>query len=379
MMLSLLVATSVEAHWQPSSPSLLSTDLGELSKAAGTNATAAAAAAAAAASASLAAAAADHAAAAAAPEKESIRLMDALPRLLKEAATEDHMAVITSLTYPYVDFAANTYVNLQHFGIHEHVVFIAEDHEAYRALSKITDRVVLSWSGMDIAEGVPAQYGDKAYGDVTKLRPSYMLASLDAGVHVVWTDVDIFYTQNILDVFRRPAHAGADIVAIDEGRDSGKHLHLCSGLIFVRNNERSRRTMEIWADLVKERADGTNQASYNKALVAAAETDKLTYHVLEELEACSGFNFWSHQRCTQTEAMIFAHNNYISGHGSKLERALCSQMWLLPCGFRGDSESELASSADLRQEAACNEFNSVENKMISRVSAAVARPAECPF
>jgi hypothetical protein len=184
-----------------------------------------------------------------------------LGRLLQHVSRDGKITLMTASS-GFVDFTLNLIISMKKVGV-DNFLIVAEDFACYQRLNaKFPGRVVLPtlrmmMSGMaaEGAEGdsIGFSYASKQYNELVARRPRYLLAILEAGYDVLYTDTDTVWLENpynqflpgydlqiasdkegmhvMMAVFKICPHNGW----IDE-TFSPWHM-LCTGFMYMKSNE----------------------------------------------------------------------------------------------------------------------------------------------
>ena len=277
--------------------------------------------------------------------------LDATSRL-KSLATHDGFVLMTSFSYPYLDMVFNTLYNLKFFNLDSHILLLCEDKQSFDILNAngYGNQTVLSDRGQVTKNNDLGGFGSQQYWSLTMTRPWYMTFGWEAQVNLVWIDPDLFFVKNILEEFR---NFGPEL---DTGLIVERYTsdEICSGIVFLASNFRTRALLIHWQKAMKARGDGFDQLALRDAVELLGGFNPvprgLQVRFIDIYKGCSGWTFWKAKDCKYDE-MIFVHANWIKGRFAKTRRLHCSNMWLLPCKL--DKNGRDVLPVDLKDRSYC--------------------------
>lgn len=212
----------------------------------------------------------------------------------------------------------------------EHLVVVAEDEDVVKPLQAMTHNASRSNFTVYVSshplgeardaspvrraslrQSVPESdhpaplYDSKGFGDLVTQRATHMLAFLDRGCTVLYSDIDNVW---IHDPFRQIALLPRkDLIATDDEPQNSTHTYACTCFLYVQPTTAATDLMHAW----HERAAGqsTNQRPFNQVLAEAREryVNSFTDALLPFAEFPPGTN------ATQFPNASVIHANWIHG------------------------------------------------------------------
>jgi len=254
--------------------------------------------------------------------------------------------VMISFSSSYFDFLTNWFVTSAKFLTDDDVLLVvAEDDEA---LSLITDTSIVEQLGrpfalMDnqsqfvdfdgqvqrvntvdlkhLAElSSRGDYGTEEYEKVTKAKPDHMLALLQQGCTVHYTDIDAVWTAGLWDVI---ASMGShDLYVTDDGQAPfwPKSWYLCTCQMHVQPTDSVIKLFQDWIQGC-DPSQKHDQISFNQVLHSDHQGNKTVDFVLmERAEFPPGCD-------PVTDVAKVIHANWIGRTGGKKEFLQRHNMW----------------------------------------------------
>lgn len=162
-------------------------------------------------------------------------------------------------------------------------------------------------------------FGTKSQNRFTQRKYEAILHLLDKGEQVLYTDTDIVFIRNPL----REIPDGDYDVAIQNDSKSDTHGNLCTGFIYLKPTDKSKKLIRGALDLMQSawfKKVGDQQA-FNMMVNNKNLKDPAKIHILDECIFPNGTRYFDNTlpRCTKHEAVI-VHNNYLMGLEEKQER-----------------------------------------------------------
>ena len=209
-------------------------------------------------------------------------------------------------------------------------------------------------------------YGGAAFKKITKIKSVQVLALLQLGYDVFWTDVDIHYFQDpiphLLEFSKR-----FDIViqsnAPPEEKARNGPERINSGFYLVKSNQRTIAAFQAIVDHAAA-SDRTEQPSFYAVLCyghtkgsdrSCVNTNLgVSVFFLPRTTFANGLFYWkgknSHEILNLKKKPIVAHNNWIEGSDQKIKRMKEASMWLLDengqCSLSDDQRKSLETDFD---------------------------------
>jgi len=197
-------------------------------------------------------------------------------------------------------------------------------------------------SGFDtshVAKGEAAVYNSDEFRALTKLKTRQVLRFLQAGFNVLWTDVDIFWVENVLPALRAPTYKDYDVVIQSnapqsEAAENG-YRRINSGFYYVKA---TAAAVAAFGAIVEHAAKSkySEQPSFYTILCGddLKHTVGATACHNKDLEGVKTFFLprkqYPNGNTTDWPAISFPqklphgvsilHNNWIAGHDAKLAR-----------------------------------------------------------
>lgn len=184
-------------------------------------------------------------------EKELRRFSDYARSVSATYAVHNDIILLTA-SAGFVDFLMNWIYSVERLGITNFII-VAEDVDLYNSIpERYHDRVLLSDLVMPSDEVVEKEHGDThgfaynsaKYNLLVGHRPRYISALLAMGFNVLYTDTDTVWLESPWAHF--PGGYDMYVQSDAEGPDSHPWHMLCTGFMYMRNNEIILEFMRAW-------------------------------------------------------------------------------------------------------------------------------------
>jgi hypothetical protein len=114
--------------------------------------------------------------------------------------------MLTAINFAYRDHLLNFKCNLERVGMQDHLVIAALDTKVYewgvrQGLPIYLSSTVQAHSGTVVEGGA---FGDTGFRKLTKMKSAEVLAVLEAGYSIVWSDVDITWFEHPFEALAVP-------------------------------------------------------------------------------------------------------------------------------------------------------------------------------
>ncbi|GMI10569.1 hypothetical protein TrLO_g11184 [Triparma laevis f. longispina] len=326
-------------------------------------------------------------------EKETLKIWRyTLEKQLQEHARNDNFVLLTAVNNAYREQLLNFMCNLQRVGMKNNFIVAALDEEVYRWGVLQGLPIYLAGSvGKETTYKQSKDYNSKGFRSVTKLKSVAVLEVLQRGYSVVWSDVDITWFVNPFEALSEhmvekggiaiqtnapfvahpsmPAKPHESVDPVETDNPAAYH-RLNSGLYVAPSNQNVIRAFkEITQHARKSKMSeqpsfddvfcgkgsserGTDFCNYerrgdspvsmrvqtldrfafpNGAVLLGPTNDNVYKLGVEKFEKFSGTK------------LMCAHNNWIVGSESKVQRQIDRGWWFLTSAEEGSDENLMCS------------------------------------
>ena len=231
------------------------------------------------------------------------------------------------------DMCLNCIYSLKNVGVKDdNILLYAADEVSYEKLN-------LYGLNVKLIEGATfnkyQDWNTTGFHRVVHHKIKSIIDALKKGNNIFYLDTDIVVFKNPMEfVSDGPNSESFDIMIQDDSDMQGRWHSLCTGVVFIRSNEKTLKfydeCMKLHAKNIKDGKSTGDQASFNetyanKNRIEGLEDLKLAVLPMEWFPNGQAY-FDNH--IGETEKYL-VHNNYISGVSSKIQRFKEHQMWNL--------------------------------------------------
>jgi hypothetical protein len=151
--------------------------------------------------------------------------------VVRARARNNHV-LLTGGTFAYHEIIMSFVCNLRRLGMYDELVIAAFDDELFEFGQRMGLSVFRYQHNLRLSAHA-LKYGQKNYDKMILLKPKLVLAVLNMGVDVTWTDTDIAYFKNPLPYLN--AMESDFVIQTDAKETSSPNSKLCSGFYRIRS------------------------------------------------------------------------------------------------------------------------------------------------
>ncbi|GBG61565.1 GT77-family glycosyltransferase [Chara braunii] len=223
--------------------------------------------------------------------------MTELGSVLKRIAVE-RVVIVCTVNQGYWDLFLNWLISLHKVGLSDRVLVFAEDIATWHRLQR-------HWPGHTVlfrtTETEPAvmdsgsipqtqkwlEFGSTGYGELVTRRPSRILACLEHGYSVLYSDIDVVFAKNPFPYFTGHAdgyfsHDGVVEKFAMNGSDRlpppPVKLNFCTHFLLFRPTPPSIEVLQRWTMKLRQRNTTKNQHAFNDVLEEIRSADDSFFH-----------------------------------------------------------------------------------------------------
>lgn len=215
----------------------------------------------------------------------------------EEPFTTDNVIFITLTNNGYIDYTLNCYKSMNNLNMNLHSYVIGK--EAYDKL-KGRERTLLPSNDTEFSE-----FRKGNWHNITKQKFKIIHDNLKHYKYVCFTDGDIVYKKNVIDYCFEHI-GGNDILIQNDTLDDDDHSNLCSGFMFIRSNDKTKRLFNPTI-ATKDAKEGWGDQMYINSI-----KEKLKYKMLPLNLFPNGQYYYKYQ-----PKSYLIHFNWIVGHKKK--------------------------------------------------------------
>ena len=243
------------------------------------------------------------------------------PYILDTVADENGLVITNNVNCGYLDMAVNFLTSVQKFS-DSRVLFVAMDQVSFDFLDELTPGCIAMFpSGYEKQSIEAGDFGKDIFSSQVTVRPVILHSVLEAGYSALWSDSDMFWLGNSLELIPESADAmfmrGATNI----------YAPICSCFIYIRNNELNIKMMKLWHEnLIDSGKNAMDQPALQEPVKIVTELG-LSVEYFDSEVFPNGDGFFDHP---YEEGYLskyhpktkIVHDNYIIGHSKKKNRII---------------------------------------------------------
>lgn len=249
------------------------------------------------------------------------RIMTILNRIIEmsnydvklNSDSEDQWYVLVTVSRGFQDMFENWLLYFCNLNLSLPLIVIAEDNHSYDKYCKIQNiRLLRAIDPVITRDSMP--YDSVEYKIIARKRPSHLLRVFRPEMKLILTDIDTVWLKDPTPYFK----SSHDMwVALDRADI------LCAGFIAMRYTPSVLSFLKAWENALKSPA--LNQPLFNKLI----KTSNVSLGILPGQSFPPGIIYFglNFVNTTWRENVVVVHNNWIIGHGKKVDRFRKAGLW----------------------------------------------------
>jgi hypothetical protein len=159
--------------------------------------------------------------------------------LLSHWRAKDNDIIVLGFNSEYIDMLRSTVCRFRQLGINNYIA-VAFNEEALKLCRSEALPCVAGYDATHFATQSGAGFGSQEFRSLTKLKSKRVLQFLEEGFNVLWSDIDIFWFENVLQDLKESRYAGYDVLIqsnapMEEAAENG-FRRINSGFYYVKSN-----------------------------------------------------------------------------------------------------------------------------------------------
>ena len=245
--------------------------------------------------------------------------------ILDTVADENGLVITNNVNCGYLDMAVNFLTSVQK-NSDSRVLFVAMDQVSFDFLDELTPGCVTMYpSGYEKKSIEAGYFGKEIFSSQVTVRPVILHSILEAGYSALWSDSDMFWLGNSLELIPESADAMFMI-------DGDKYPSLCSCFVYIRNNDLNIKMMNLWHEnIINSGENAMDQPALQEPVKIVTELG-LSVEYFDKEVFPNGKSFFNNPyeegylRKYHPKTKI-VHDNYIIGHSKKKNRFIEYGYW----------------------------------------------------
>lgn len=231
--------------------------------------------------------------------------------------------IVLIASCPYLDFLDNIVESMKAVGVQNYVIVPMDTMTYDYCIQLLPPSRVVSvppFAPQDIDFDEPATFGTKRFKELTASRPLILTAFLEMGYTVFYTDLDVFWKQNILNVFQKDLeqNKNLDMIAMVD-KDEIEDGFICSCYLYFRPNPTIIQFLQLWKSYIDTGKYGNDQYAIYEAYKSYKNKFQSKVYPHDNEYFPSGRDYVN-MTVAQKDNVYLMHNNWIRRHPQKLER-----------------------------------------------------------
>lgn len=242
--------------------------------------------------------------------------------IVRSRMSSNGVVILAYFDYPFLDSALNFYeTSLKPFGL-TNFVFAVSDSKCCEAMAHLGENSCFVYQ-KDAASGVASSYGNADFKRKMNIRTDMILDCLNAGITVLHSDIDVYFTKNPFDFINCQT---CDIAALMDSSDYN------AGFLYIRPTLNSRSVYERMKKIAVASPHIDDQKQLATAVKEARKKKDFSIIKLSTAQFQCGLYYYENGRrnfandnpCTDC---VVVHNNWIVSMEAKEYRCKETGMW----------------------------------------------------
>ncbi|XP_038077306.1 UDP-D-xylose:L-fucose alpha-1,3-D-xylosyltransferase MGP4-like [Patiria miniata] len=247
------------------------------------------------------------------------------------------VVMLTSTNLGFLDVTLNMLESIKRIGVCVNTTIVAEDQKCYHYLSKRAEddpavHVMLTNSGGTTEKEILRSQRRPYYALFNK-RQEYILAFLERGYEVLFTDVDTFWFRDPFPYFE----GNFDMSMIDPRSpypNRTEKSHYCTGFAYFKPTDVSIKFVKAWIKSMKDDLKRGRLLADQDVMNHLLRQDKPVHVNVQPLDTNIfpwGPKFYDLLEKKANYSTVMMHAASIRGHAAKVAKFKSSNMWLVNC------------------------------------------------
>ncbi|XP_038044735.1 UDP-galactose:fucoside alpha-3-galactosyltransferase-like [Patiria miniata] len=243
--------------------------------------------------------------------------------------------LLTSTNLGFLDITLNMLESIKRIGVCVNITIFSEDQKCYRYLSERAEgdpavHVVLTNSGESTSKEILRTERHSYYALFNK-RQAYLLAMLEQGLEVLFSDADTFWFRDPFPYFQ----GDFDISLIDSISPYPLRTprgDFCAGFVYYKPTDATLQLVKAWIQTMQENDKKGKLLADQSVLNGLLKADKPVHINIKPLDTNIfpyGPKFYSLLAKKANYPTVVMHAASIRGRAAKIAKFKSSNMWLV--------------------------------------------------
>ena len=233
----------------------------------------------------------------------------------RDERVKDNWIILMAVNDGYFDFFQNWLHFYQKLNLNYSLIVMAEDNVVFFKLKQLNvNSFTKIQRGLNNSSEAAVKYGSKGFDELTSSRPTYILQYLQKGTNVLYADTDSVWLRDPFPFFTGKYDKWMQVDALP--------YNLCTGLIAIKSNNSTVNFIKSWESSLQRHLE-FDQTAFNKIY----KTSSIQLQPLDTNYFPSGLLYFEKFDESQQDNVVIVHNNFIKGHGPKLNRFVNHSLW----------------------------------------------------
>ena len=241
---------------------------------------------------------------------------------VQRIAGDSKKVVVLLVNCGYLDMVDNLVGSILRFNV-TNFVLVPLDQSSYRILlESYPDNVIPPNPELPLADAKPVGYKTAGFAALNSARPLILLRFAEAGFTFLYTDVDMYWKSNVLQVMEEQIGKSEALLFKDNGPNWDT---ICSCMLYMKPTPNNRKLLVEWNRCLRT-VDPDDQAAWNAAVKKLSSRVSIRFLGAPD-NFPSGTEYFDHGLPDEQSKAHIVHNNWIAGSQNKTDRFKNHSLW----------------------------------------------------
>lgn len=243
---------------------------------------------------------------------------------INECLIEDGKTIFFTITNEgYLDYTKNMIESLKKLNIDKKILIICTDKATNEYFK--SKGYFIYFMNVDLSKHY--YYGSDEFSKFVIIKLFIISKLLELNYNLLYTDSDIVYFKNPIQEIEKFKYIEGDMWIQNDTYDDKDYRNVCSGFIYIRSNEITKKYFNIDIPEFQERYDLCKKHNNDQTYIILFVLPYLNTHLLPLNTFPNGKYFYQFYDKIK-DSVVLVHFNWVVGHEKK-ERMKKYNMWLI--------------------------------------------------
>jgi hypothetical protein len=243
---------------------------------------------------------------------------------INEGLIEDNKTIFFTITNEgYLDYTKNMLESLKRLDCNKKILVVCIDeksNEYFISKGYFTYLIDLKFNQF-------SKFGTEDFAKVTYIKLYMIYKFLEMNYNILITDGDIYYNKNpITEIYQLKDKEG-DMWIQNDSLDEGSFSNLCSGFIYIKSNDITKRYFNIEIPEFKDRYKFCSKSAADQTYINLFVAPYLNTHILPLYKFPNGIYFYNFSEKIK-DSVVMVHFNWVVGQ-EKQKKMKKYGMWII--------------------------------------------------